>query len=249
MLKHIIPYSTGTFIAFAVFILTLNTFTEWRTPKIKNLENQEKSTRILSSDHLDGGNLVVLYISVSIFIGAIFKELHKKFKIPYTALLVILGFLVGYFSDSIPIYGEAVDIISKMEPLTLLMVFIPGLVFNSAYNIDGYITKKSKWQLMLLAGPILLCTGLIFALLLKYPFFYGDITFAECAIIGCILSSTDPVAIVDLIKNLGSPIKFNTLLEGESLFNDGTALIAVDICLKFFIYKEKKAYEVILILA
>ena len=236
MLKHIIPYSTGTFLGFAAFTLLLNNFSERRTPKV---QNQPSKTRILASDHLDGGNQIVLYVSISIFIGAIFRELHKKFKVPYTALLVVFGFLIGYFSKYIPIYGDSVEIINEMEPLTLLMVFIPGLVFNSAYNIDGYITKKSKWQLMILAGPILLATGLIFALILKYPFFYGDITFAECAIIGCILSSTDPAAIVDLIQNLGSPIKFNTLLEGESLFNDGTALIAVDIILKFFIYREK----------
>lgn len=89
-------------------------------------------------------------------------------------------------------------------------------------------------------------TGLAYALILKYAFWYDDkLSLPESAIIGFVLSSTDPVAIVEMLKELGSAIKFNTLLEGESLFNDGTALIAVDICVKYFIRKEEPLYYVV----
>lgn len=53
----------------------------------------------------------------------------------------------------------------------------------------------------------------------------NDLGWPEGLLLGSILSASDPVAVVALLKELGTPITFNILLEGESLFNDGTATV------------------------
>jgi NhaP-type Na+/H+ or K+/H+ antiporter len=76
-----------------------------------------------------------------------------------------------------------------------------------------------------------LVTSVILAYALKYLFGYSDLSLAECLVIGSVISTTDPVAVVALLKELGTSIKFNTLLEGESLLNDGTAFVFFLVCL------------------
>lgn len=134
------------FITFSTLTVILHTFSDHHEnkpsiPNLTTIQEHPPNFRLLSGsdDHVSGGNLVVLYVSSSIFIGAFLRELHKKLHIPYAAMLVLIGLALGYWSTYLYIFGEAVDLVNKMNPLALLMIFIPGLVFNSSYNIDGYI--------------------------------------------------------------------------------------------------------------
>lgn len=62
---------------------------------------------------------------------------------------------------------------------------------------------------------------------------YDELSWWEALTLGSILSATDPVAVVALLKELGAPIHINTIIEMESLFNDGTAMVFYTICIKF----------------
>lgn len=182
--------------------------------------------------HLTHGHYIILFIFTGIFLGAVLREIKKKTNFPYTPMLLIIGGIVGYFDKSLWIFGEATALLNQIDPHVLLMVFIPGLVFEGAYNSDGYVMGKSKWQVLLLAGPGVLIPTFMLAFGLKYIFGYSnDITTGEAMVIGSIISTTDPVAVVALLKELGTSIKFNTLLEGESMLNDGTAFVFFLVCL------------------
>jgi NhaP-type Na+/H+ or K+/H+ antiporter len=78
-----------------------------------------------------------------------------------------------------------------------------------------------------LAGPGVLwgaiLIGVTFKLILGYP--DEELTWYQALTLGCVLSATDPVAVVALLKDLGASVRFNTLVEGESLMNDGTAMV------------------------
>ena len=78
---------------------------------------------------------------------------------------------------------------------------------------------------MILAFPGVALTCLFIAIILKYILQYDYLDWGETLTIGAILAATDPVAVVALLKELGTPLKFNILLEGESLLNDGTATV------------------------
>lgn len=82
-------------------------------------------------------------------------------------------------------------------------------------------------NILLLAGPGVLWGAIIIAFMLKVILGYGedDLSWYEALALGCVLSATDPVAVVALLKELGASVQFNVLVEGESLLNDGTAMV------------------------
>jgi NhaP-type Na+/H+ or K+/H+ antiporter len=59
--------------------------------------------------------------------------------------VLIAGGFLGYYSEDIPLIGHAIERVTEIDPHTLLMIFIPGLVFEGSYNTDGYTFNKSKW--------------------------------------------------------------------------------------------------------
>ena len=78
-----------------------------------------------------------------------------------------------------------------------------------------------------MAGPGVLWGAFIIAFIFKVILGYDDdsLTWYEACTLGCVLSATDPVAVVALLKELGASVQFNLLVEGESLLNDGTAMV------------------------
>ena len=77
-----------------------------------------------------------------------------------------------------------------------------------------------------MAGPMLIASIFLSALMMRYILRYdGLFTFEASLLFGSIVSATDPVAVVVLLKELGASRRLATLIEGESLLNDGTAMV------------------------
>ena len=117
-----------------------------------------------------------------------------------------------------------------MDPHLLLLLFIPALIFESAFNSDWHVFKKEMGQILIMAGPMLLVStglsGLMMRYILKYQYIdQVEFTFTASLLFGSIVSATDPVAVVVLLKELGASRRLSTLIEGESLLNDGTAFV------------------------
>ena len=109
-----------------------------------------------------------------------------------------------------------------MNPHLLLYVFLPILIFESAFNVELHTLEREIWQVLMLAVPgVALGCGLTAAVTMAI---FGDtFTWPAALMFGAILSATDPVAVVALLKELGVNKRLGVLLEGESLLNDGTA--------------------------
>jgi len=73
---------------------------------------------------------------------------------------------------------------------------------------------------------------------------YNEMTWMACILFGAIVSATDPVAVVSLLKELGVSVKISTLIEGESLLNDGTALVLFIVLQKMASGEEKTPGEI-----
>ena len=95
------------------------------------------------------------------------------------------------------------------------------------FNCDWYVFRKSIVNILILAAPGVLwgaiLLGSCFKLLLGYD--DSELSWYQAFTLGCVLSATDPVAVVALLKELGASVRFNTLIEGESILNDGTAMV------------------------
>lgn len=155
--------------------------------------------------------LIVLSVSLSV---ATISRIFSWFRqIPYTLLLVIVGLGLAF-----------VDIrLVNLSPELILEIFLPPLLFEAAWNIR-WRDLKANWfpvTLFAIVGVIISVVGVAWALNN-----FTSLSLATALLVGASLSATDPVSVVALFRELGASKRLTTLMEGESLFNDGVAVVA-----------------------
>ncbi|MCB0802962.1 MAG: sodium:proton antiporter [Flavobacteriales bacterium] len=176
----------------------------------------------------------LLFIILSIIIGVATRHFVKKSPFPFTVLLLIIGLALGLsnrlgYLDLLSGISEAVNFAAHIDPHMLLFIFLPILIFEASYAMDLHTFKKTSTNAILLAVPgILIALGLTGALAIGLG--YAGVGLLDwdwplALMFGAIISATDPVAVVALLKELGASKKLGTLIEGESLLNDGTAIV------------------------
>ncbi|EGR27161.1 sodium hydrogen exchanger family protein, putative [Ichthyophthirius multifiliis] len=169
--------------------------------------------------------LIVFFIFFGLFFGGILRQVNQVTKIPYTPMLIILGIIFAIYRDDLGFIGDSIKIWSGINPHMILFIFIPVLIFESGFNCDWYVFKRALINIILLAAPGVFIGSIFLAVCLKVFLSYDDISWYGALTMGSILCATDPVAVVALLKELGASVQLNTLIEGESLLNDGTAMV------------------------
>jgi NhaP-type Na+/H+ or K+/H+ antiporter len=194
--------------------------------------------------------LSVFFLMIGLLIGAIARELNKRFNVPYTPFLFLIGLLVGFFKDSLGMLGEAAEQVSNINPHGILMIFLPPLIFESGFNSDWHIFRKQSKQIFILAFPSVVVSACLIMLSLKLLIGYETdeyYTWIGAFLFGAILSCTDTVAVLALLKEVGAPKKFNSLIEGESLLNDGTCMVLFTICAEIMSGNNMSVKNIILL--
>lgn len=164
---------------------------------------------------------VLLVISSAVFF------VSRRIKLPYTVLLVAVGLLLVPLVQLpflAPVFGFLNDL--RLTPELLFYVFLPVLLFESAFNMNIRKIVENSWSIISLAVIGLLISTLLIATALYFvlPLVGLPIPFILAFLFGAIISSTDPVAVLALFKEYGAPKRLTLIFEGESLFNDGTAV-------------------------
>ena len=176
----------------------------------------------------------LFFIIISLFIGINAKRFLRKVPIPYTVILLIIGVVLGAFNryqwfENIDLVTNAIDWASHIGPEIILYVFLPTLIFEAAFDLDVHTFKKSFGNAFLMAVPgIAIAISITAALVLgiqELGIGFGNWDWKIAAMFGAIICATDPVAVVSLLKELGGGKKLRTLIESESLLNDGTAIV------------------------
>jgi monovalent cation:H+ antiporter, CPA1 family len=158
---------------------------------------------------LDTIRVVVALLSVAALAGVVVGRL----RIPYSVTLVVLGLLAG----SILPRGTV-----EVTPELVLLVLVPGLVFEAALRLDLEHLRPTFGWIVLLAAPGVVISALIVAAVLQVG---TGLRFELGIVVGAMVAATDPVAVIATFRRLGVPPRLATLVEGESLANDGTALV------------------------
>ena len=200
------------------------------TEQNKHIEHEEHS-----GGHHGPDLSPLLFVIIALIIGAATRHLLSGFFLPYTASLLIIGIILGIvnragiFAGGLEPLGNAIEWAGHIDPHVILVVFLPILIFEAAFAMDDYTFKKISTNAFLLAVP-----GILMALFLTGALVIGlDILnlgihnwgWGIALMFGAVISATDPVAVVALLKELGASKKLGTLIEGESLLNDGTAIV------------------------
>uniref|UniRef100_A0A0E0RKL9 Cyclic nucleotide-binding domain-containing protein n=1 Tax=Oryza rufipogon TaxID=4529 RepID=A0A0E0RKL9_ORYRU len=168
----------------------------------------------------------VLFVGVSLVLGIASRHLLRGTRVPYTVALLVLGVALGSleFGTKHGMGKLGAGIRANINPDLLLAVFLPALLFESSFSMEIHQIKKCMAQMVLLAGPGVLISTFFLGSALKLTFPYNW-NWKTSLLLGGLLSATDPVAVVALLKELGASKKLSTIIEGESLMNDGTAIV------------------------
>lgn len=169
-----------------------------------------------------------------LIIGAILKSLLKHSRLPYTVGLFAIGIILGVMNrtgvfQSLPKLHDAVSSVANINPDLILYLFLPILIFDAAYELNLHIFKKTLANATLLAAPgLIICMLLTGALMMGVATFipgFESWTWAFTLMFGALISATDPVAVVALLHELKTSKRFSTLVDAESLLNDGTGIV------------------------
>lgn len=148
----------------------------------------------------------------ALLIVSLVVVLGKRFRVHPAVGLVIAGVLLtGQTAVEIPLSSDLI-----------LSLFLPPLLFEAAFHINLNELRRNLWTVLLLAVPgvmlsMLLVGGIVvWAVGLSWP---------AALVFGALIAATDPISVVGIFRQLGAPKRLAVLLEGESLFNDGTAVV------------------------
>jgi CPA1 family monovalent cation:H+ antiporter len=164
---------------------------------------------------LDAIRLFVALVAVAAIVAIVVRRL----AIPYTVTLVLLGLVAA---DLSPAQLE-------VTPQLVLLVLLPGLVFQASLGLDLDELRRSFGGVALLAVPGVVVTAGSVAIVLRVA---TGLDLGLGLIVGSMVAATDPVAVIATFRQLGTPTQLRTAVEGESLLNDGTALVIFAISLR-----------------
>ena len=113
----------------------------------------------------------LLLITFGLLLGSIVRFVQKriiKIPIPYTVVMLLFGILMGYTAHAFGRLDDAVDQVKRVDPHVLLAVFIPALIYESAFDVNYHIFSKIFGQALLLAGPGVMINAGLTVLFGKY---------------------------------------------------------------------------------
>ena len=174
--------------------------------------------------------LPVLGLSGLLGLAVLMYPASRRLNIPYTVLLAATGVLLGYSAEwgiDLQNLGIIHDFLGSLNSFSIssdavLFIFLPVLVFEAALGIDAHRLIDDIAPILFLAVIGLLISAFMVGYTLHWV---SGVSLVVCLLLGAIVSATDPVAVVAIFKELQAPKRLSVLVEGESLFNDATAIV------------------------
>ncbi len=251
--KSITQIIKFSFILFLFILISQNNVTgqehsqevEVNETTIQNDQNNPEESEVIHSENENHSSDMspLFFLIVALIIGAGTRHFLKKSPLPYTVSLLLIGLglgaltRLGYFGEwnlllfnfDTSFMGKAIGWAGHIDPHLILYIFLPTLIFEAAFAMDVHTFKKSFANAFILAVPGIIVALILSAMVVMIIQFFGigmsGWTWMIALLFGTVVSATDPVAVVALLKDLGASKKLGTLIEGESLLNDGTAIV------------------------
>ncbi|OMH33740.1 cation:proton antiporter [Motiliproteus sp. MSK22-1] len=190
---------------------------------------------------------LVLGLAGLLTVSSLLLPLANRINFPYTVLLALAGSMLGMLVlvlDDSQHTGLVADLLSSLRVLDItsevvFFVFLPALIFESALNINVRHLAADLGPILLLAIIGLLISTLVVGFSV---WSISTMSLVACLLIGTIVSATDPIAVISIFKSLGAPKRLTILVEGESLFNDATAIVLFTILAAILVEGSKASF-------
>lgn len=174
----------------------------------------------------DSGMVVLLFVVGSLLLGSLLKTFLRHSRFPYSVLLLLTGLALATMGRAGWLGAGAVTAtlrqIGSINPHLILYLFLPILIFESAFAMEPHLFFRIAPQTILLAVVGLIISMVLSAVVMIQLLPWG---LGVALLFGALISATDPVAVVALLKEKSSRKRLETLIDGESLLNDGTAIV------------------------
>jgi len=172
--------------------------------------------------------------TILIVLAALFGYINVRFlKLPITIGLMIIAigftlalFLTSYIDPTLLHFAEG--LVGKIDFETVLLDIMLGfLLFAGALHTNFDLLKVQRWPILVFATVGVLTSTFIVGIFSYYVFGWigFEVAFIHCLLFGALISPTDPIAVLGIMKKAGVPKKLETKIVGESLFNDGIGVV------------------------
>lgn len=167
---------------------------------------------------MDFAELVTVLI-ILLLVATGVALLSRRLQVPYVTGLVLAGLAIT----------ELLPRRIGLNDSLILNLFLPILLFEAAINTDISRLRSTIKPIALLAGPGVVISSGVTAVLLKFGL---GLAWIPSLLVGVILAITDTVSVIAVFKEVAVPSRLSTIVEGESLFNDGVALVLFSLIVK-----------------
>ena len=177
---------------------------------------------------MNSAALIVFGLVTLLGLVSLLPPLAARLKLPYSVLLALAGCALGLLIQIQPEAKSAVatDLLTALQQFeisaeAIIVIFLPALLFEAALAVDlrGLIEDIAPILTMAVVA-VVICTLVVgFSLSLA-----SDYGLLACLLLGAIVATTDPAAVIGLFREVGAPKRLLTLVEGESLLNDAAAI-------------------------
>ena len=165
----------------------------------------------------------LLEVSLLMAVAVVIGLLAERVRIPVTVVLAVVGFLASSLGGSLALErqleGEGFEEV-------LVFIFLPVLVFQAVLGLSVRSFFSNLGPILALALVALGISTALVGVALRYGL---DLPLTSALVFGALISATDPVAVVAIFREVGVPGRLLTLVEGESLLNDGVAIVLFNI--------------------
>ncbi|MFN2161143.1 MAG: Na+/H+ antiporter [Candidatus Promineifilaceae bacterium] len=160
---------------------------------------------------------LVLLVSLAALVAIVIRRI----RLPYTVALVLVGLFLSFFPNPLQF-----DVSSDL----ILAILVPPLIFEATLQIKWEKLRNDLVPILLLALLGTLLSTIIVGEIVTWVL---DVPLLAALAFGALISATDPVAVIAFFRNLGVSKRLQLLVEGESLFNDGIAIVLFNMAVGF----------------
>jgi monovalent cation:H+ antiporter, CPA1 family len=173
-------------------------------------------------------------ISITLVLAAVFAYInHRWIKWPPTIGIMVLSLLSSIIIAALGqsfglLSGKAIALVSAIDFRDVLMNFMLSfLLFAGAIYLDVSKLQKERWPVLILSTAGTLISTILVGGMVWYVlrWFSHDIDFIYCLLFGALISPTDPIAVLAILRGAGISKSLEIKISGESLFNDGVAVV------------------------
>ena len=185
-----------------------------------------------------GVEILILSLAIAVGVGIFARQR----RMPYTVGLVMVGLFFVLLSpqfeelEGLPFLGTMLELMDQLIHLEddlvrqiILGLMVPPLIFEAAFHLRLIDIRRDILPIILFATLGVIITTFLASGVVVLG---ADVGYATAIVFGALIAATDPVAVVALFRTLGVPTRLRVLLEGESLLNDGIAIVTFSLALE-----------------